>query len=42
VHLRRPSFWTYQNIPSLIEGGYIADAVATISSLNIIAGELDA
>ncbi len=42
LHLRRPCFIYYQALPKMILGGYIADAVATISSLNIIAGELDA
>jgi NADH-quinone oxidoreductase subunit D len=41
VHLRRPCFWYYQSYPELVEGGQIADAIATMSSLNIIAGELD-
>lgn len=41
VHVRRPCFWYYQAFPELIKGGMIADAVANLSSLNIIAGELD-
>jgi len=41
VHIRRPCFWYYQSYPELVEGGLIADAIATMSSMNIIAGELD-
>jgi NADH-quinone oxidoreductase subunit D len=41
VHVRRPCFYYYSAIDRLIIGGSISDAVACISSLNIIAGELD-
>ncbi len=41
VHVRRPCFWYYQSFPELVEGNMIADAIATMSSLNVIAGELD-
>ncbi|WCL48196.1 NADH dehydrogenase (quinone) subunit D [Leptospira sp. GIMC2001] len=41
VHVRRPCFWYYQSFPDLIRGGLLADSVATMSSLNVIAGELD-
>ncbi|MBI3017737.1 MAG: NADH dehydrogenase (quinone) subunit D [Deltaproteobacteria bacterium] len=41
IHCRAPSFAHYQAYPSMIEGGMIADAIATVGSLNIIAGELD-
>lgn len=41
VHWRRPCFYYYSAIEELINGGLIADAVACISSLNVIAGELD-
>ena len=41
VHVRRPCFWYYQSYPELIEGGLISDAIAVMSSLNVIAGELD-
>jgi NADH-quinone oxidoreductase subunit D len=41
VHVRRPCFWYYQAFPELIKGSLIADTVATMSSLNVIAGELD-
>lgn len=41
VHVRRSCFWYYQSFPDLIKGGLLADSVATMSSLNVIAGELD-
>ncbi len=42
LHFRRPCFIYYQAFPELIQGSMISDAVATMSSLNVIAGELDA
>jgi NADH-quinone oxidoreductase subunit D len=42
LHFRRPGFIFYQAYPELICGGMISDAVMTMSSLNVIAGELDA
>lgn len=42
LHFRRPCFVFYQAFPELIRGGSISDAVITLSSLNVIAGELDA
>lgn len=41
VHVRRPCFYYYSAIPILLKGGTLSDAIATTSSLNIIAGELD-
>lgn len=41
VKCRPPSFMNYAAFPQLIEGGMIADAIATLGSINIIAGELD-
>lgn len=41
VHVRRPCFWYYQSFVELVRGGLLADSVATMSSLNVIAGELD-
>lgn len=41
VKCRPPCFAIFQAFPSLIEGHMIADAVAALSSINIIAGELD-
>lgn len=42
VHFRRPCFIYYQAYPEMIRGGLFSDAVATLSSINVIAGELDA
>jgi len=42
LHFRRPCFIYYQAYPELIKGGLLSDAVITMSSLNLIAGELDA
>ncbi|MFQ3575769.1 MAG: NADH-quinone oxidoreductase subunit D [Cytophagales bacterium] len=42
LHFRRPCFIYYQAYPEMITGGYISDAIAVMSSLNVIAGELDA
>lgn len=41
VHCRGPSFCHFQPFPEMIRGKLIADAVAGVGSLNIIAGELD-
>lgn len=42
VHFRRPCFIYYQAFPEMVKGGSISDAVTTLSSINVIAGELDA
>ncbi|HMN05974.1 MAG TPA: NADH-quinone oxidoreductase subunit D [Flavobacteriales bacterium] len=42
VHFRRPCFIYYQAYPEMIKGGMLSDAILTMSSLNVIAGELDA
>ncbi len=42
LHFRRPCFIYYQAYSELIKGGMLSDAVVTMSSLNLIAGELDA
>lgn len=39
--VRPPSFYNYQAMPKFCEGGMLSDVVAVLSSLNIIAGELD-
>jgi len=39
---RRPSFIYYQAFPEMIVGTTLSDAIVTMSSLNVIAGELDA
>ncbi|MBL7831327.1 MAG: NADH-quinone oxidoreductase subunit D [Saprospiraceae bacterium] len=42
LHFRRPCFIFYQAYPELIKGSMLSDAILTMSSLNVIAGELDA
>ena len=42
LHFRRPCFIYYQAYSELTKGGMLADAIITMSSLNLIAGELDA
>lgn len=42
LHFRRPCFIYYQAYPELVKGQLLSDAVVTMSSLNVIAGELDA
>jgi len=41
VKVRPPCFPIFASYVSLVEGGMIPDAIATLGSLNIIAGELD-
>ena len=41
VRVRPPIFYNFQLFPKLIEGHQLADAVAVLGSLNIIAAELD-
>jgi NADH-quinone oxidoreductase subunit D len=41
LHFRRPCFIYYQAYSELTKGGMLSDAVITMSSLNLIAGELD-
>ncbi|MBV7533335.1 NADH-quinone oxidoreductase subunit D [Chitinophaga sp. sic0106] len=42
LHFRRPCFIYYQAYAELVEGAMISDAIICMSSLNLIAGELDA
>jgi NADH-quinone oxidoreductase subunit D len=42
LQFRRPCFIYYQAYPEMIKGLPISDAVLTLSSINVIAGELDA
>lgn len=42
LHFRRPCFIYYQAYPEMIRGAMLSDAILTMSSLNVIAGELDA
>ena len=42
LHFRRPCFIYYQAYPEMIKGTYLSDAIVILSSMNVIAGELDA
>jgi len=42
LHFRRPCFIYYQAYPELTKGAMLSDAIMTMSSLNLIAGEMDA
>jgi NADH-quinone oxidoreductase subunit C/D len=39
--VRPPCYNNYQAFPHMIRGAMLADAVATLGGLNVIAGELD-
>jgi NADH-quinone oxidoreductase subunit D len=41
MHIRGPSFYNMQTMPHMLHGGLIADAVAVISSIDPIMGEVD-
>jgi NADH:ubiquinone oxidoreductase subunit D len=41
IRVRPPSLYNYAPFPGLVTGAMVSDAVAVLSSLNIIAGELD-
>ncbi len=41
LHFRRPCFIYYQAYPEIVQGSMLSDAVVTMSSLNLIAGEID-
>ncbi len=41
VKCRPPCFALFQAFSSMVEGGMIADAIAALGSINIVAGELD-
>jgi len=41
-HFRRPCYIYYQAYPEMIKGSMLSDAILTMSSMNVIAGELDA
>ncbi len=41
LKVRPPCFAIYQSFPSVVKGTLIADAIATVASMNVIAGELD-
>ena len=42
LKFRRPCFVYYQAYTDMIKGGMLSDAIVILSSLNVIAGELDA
>lgn len=42
LHFRRPCFIYYQAFPEMAKGSVLSDALLTMSSMNVIAGELDA
>ncbi len=41
MHVRGPSFANLQALPRMIEGGFLADVVAGIGSIDIVLGEVD-
>jgi len=41
LHIRAPSFVNLQSLPVMMHGGLVADAVATISSVDPVMGEVD-
>lgn len=41
LKVRPPCFAIYQSFPEVVKGQMLADAIATVASMNIIAGELD-
>jgi NADH-quinone oxidoreductase subunit D len=41
MHIRGPSFYNLQTLPLMMRGGFVADAVANISSVDPIMGEVD-
>jgi NADH-quinone oxidoreductase subunit D len=41
MHVRAPSFVNLQSLPALLRGGLIADAIAIISSVDPVMGEVD-
>ncbi|MFN8846143.1 MAG: NADH dehydrogenase (quinone) subunit D [Bdellovibrionales bacterium] len=41
LKVRPPCFAIYQSFPHVVRGSMIADAIATVASMNVIAGELD-
>jgi NADH-quinone oxidoreductase subunit D len=41
LHFRRPCFIYYQAYEEMVKGGMLSDAIIVMSSLNLIAGEMD-
>lgn len=42
LHFRRPCFIYYQAFTHMVKGATVSDAIVAMSSMNVIAGELDA
>ncbi len=42
LHFRRPCFIYYQAYSEIVQGAMLSDAIITMSSMNLIAGEMDA
>jgi NADH-quinone oxidoreductase subunit D len=42
LHFRRPCFIYYQAYAEIVKDTMLSDAIVTLSSLNLIAGEMDA
>jgi NADH-quinone oxidoreductase subunit D len=41
MHIRAPSFANLQSLPLMMRGGLVADAIAVISSLDPVLGDVD-
>jgi NADH-quinone oxidoreductase subunit D len=41
MRIRGPSFWHYQGLSPMVQGEKIGDMVASLGSINVIAGEID-
>ncbi len=41
LRIRSPSFFMFQPVPEMVKGANVADVIAVVGSVNIIAGELD-
>jgi NADH-quinone oxidoreductase subunit D len=41
LHVRAPSFVNLQSLPAMLQGGMVADAIAVISSVDPVMGEVD-
>jgi NADH-quinone oxidoreductase subunit D len=41
MHIRAPSFVNLQSLPVMLRGGLVADAIATMSSVDPVMGDVD-
>jgi NADH-quinone oxidoreductase subunit D len=41
MHIRGPSFVNLQTLPTMMQGGFVADAIVVISSVDPVMGEVD-